>query len=420
MSDPEFSDANYSDEELLEMDTASSLEKIDVLRRPKYHYISLLEKKGRSTRYIQNEDRVLTEFQTFINEEFDGEHLCNITDDHVVASNEFLKSDNRFYTITTNSTPPKRKQIELTDRTRLDYLEVIVRFYNWLVSEDVVSVNPGENAVEILQEDNSNGNEFGESSPKRRRIEMSEIEAFLRWLKQPFHLAIYLFLLKTAARRGETTNVDLCCVNLDHPLYDLILDRHDVELLKEVKDKPDSIFIGPKFNEKSVVRGEKRVLGNKRNREDGSVVPIDSELKIALLQYLLVRRPTTQRHENGCHPFFVQPTQRGRNDRLRDSSIDALVRNTLGEYGWYNSTAATEDKVTFHYFRHYFSHNHRHERRGVYRGYLPEGVRRYVRGDLVGDDSADSVHYDHEHWDTWERYIREPYLEGIYEFGIFD
>lgn len=401
------------------MDTASSLEKIEILRHPKRLYISKLEKRGRASRYIQNEDRILTEFRAFLSEEFGGEHLCNISDDHVLAFNDFLKSDKKFYTITTNSKPVQRKRIDLTGPTRLDYLEVIVRFYHWLISQNVVSVNPAENAIEILQENNSGGKEFGDGPPNRMKIEMTEMKAFLNWLVHPLHIALYLFLLKTGARRGETVNIDLCCVNIDHPVYELILDRHGVELVDEVEDKPDSIFIRPKFNEGSVIGGEKRDLGNKRFRKNGTVIPIDSELKIALIEYLLVRRTTTENHAPDCHPLFVKPTRIGQHDRLTHTSIDALVKNTLGEYGWYVSGDLTEDKVTFHYFRHYFSHNHRHERRGVYDGYLPEGVRKYIRGDAPDEKTADIEHYNHDNWDDWERYIREPYLDGIYQFDLF-
>jgi hypothetical protein len=91
----------------------------------------------------------------------------------------------------------------------------------------------------------------------------------------------------------------------------------------------------------------------------------------------------------------------------------------LKEYGWYEQGAPTADNVTVHFFRHFFTHNHK-PRKGVYRDYMPEPVRRYVRGDVPKGNSAEDINYDHDDWNVWTEFIKKPYLDAIYKFNIYD
>ncbi|VTT86304.1 hypothetical protein DM2_2342 [Halorubrum sp. DM2] len=51
---------------------------------------------------------------------------------------------------------------------------------------------------------------------------------------------------------------------------------------------------------------------------------------------------------------------------------------------------------------------------------MPEGVIAYIRGDAPEGDSVREQTYRHDDWNVWERYIKRPYLEGIYEFNLYD
>lgn len=408
---------SYSEDELRKLDTGRSIDDIKVKQDPISYYCSFLEDRNRSTSYINQINTKLIEFDAFLDEECDGIHLCGISENEVRDFSEFLESDRRYFTITEHAKSDRRKEIELSKPSIGDFLANIRSFYNHLIDDGIVSTNPV--STELIAE-------YDTSSPNRPNITMAEMRSFLEWLKSPLAMALFLLSLKTALRRGECSNIDLCCVNIDHPVSNLILDRHDVELVDEVRDKRDAIYIRPKFQKGTVIDGEKRPLGNKRKRKGGSILPIDDELKKCLIEYLLIRRPTVETHENGNHPLFVKPTIGVKTDRMTGGSFDSLVARTLGEYPpsdeadkWYRSGRRTQNNVTFHHFRHFFTHNHKHPRKGSTDVFIDDFARKYIRGDVHGDDSVEFDHYDHSNWDDWNRLIRDPYLNNVYQFDLY-
>jgi integrase len=243
-------------------------------------------------------------------------------------------------------------------------------------------------------------------------------------------------------RIGELLNIDLRCVHVGdgegntHPVYQDILDTYDVRLKPEVRNKPDSIFIYKKFNAGTEMEGEVRGCGNKRKDDDGSVIPIDDELKTALLEYLLTRNPPLTHYDQGTAiPLFTKPSNQGPLDRLTYNTIltEFGTRGdgedgALAEFGWYEQGADTEDNVFMHYFRHYFTDNMKHNH-GVYRGWMPTGVIAYIRGDVdksatVGSERRDSTArentYSHSDWRNWKINVEAPYLNNIYKFGVYN
>ena len=408
---------DWSDDELLAMDTSTSADELAIKRRPVGVYIDRLETYGKEASYITKTEGILREYQAFLAAEFD-EHPCNIDDTHVVAFNEHLKGNLRehYYAIGAGDGRPDR--IDVSDRTRYDYLRRLATYYNWLVeSAQIVSANPARTAMDDLPDV-----ETPSSSPSRPKIDLDEMRSFVDWLGTPRQRAFILTLLKTGARLGEVVNIDLCCLTLDHPVYESFLEERGVDLLPAVRDRRDALYLEPGYQAGTEVRGEVREAGVKRQRESGTIVPVDAELKTALLEYLLARRPAVQHSAQAC-PLFTK-SQRGDRNRLTSSAVSQMLTGSnayegiLQRYGWWEPGARTSEKVTAHYFRHYFTHNHRLGG-GVYDDHMPDQLIAYIRGDTPDGTSARDRVYRHGDWDDWERSVREPYLDAIYQFGTY-
>lgn len=407
----------WPDEQLERMDTSSSANELQLKRTPIQQYIDRKRKYGKEEKYVRAIETVLREYEAFLYTEFE-EHVCNVDDSHIAGFNDHLRSSNHYHTVTKLNSD-ELKEINLNDRTRHDYLRELVGFYNWLVDDEgILSHNPAKKALKDLPD-----SEFDLSPPGRPHIEMVEMRDFLRSLPSPLHRAVVLFMLKTGVRLGEMVNVDLSCLSLEHPFYKFLLDERGITLHNQIKAYPDAVFLDGGFQAGSKIRGEVRSEGSKRQRESGTVIPIDNELKNALLEYILTRRRADS-HPTQARPLFLNLQEGGHNDRLTQQTTYGLltkngnVTGALYEYGWWDHGLSTEEKVTPHYFRHYFTHNHRHNQ-GVHHGYMPEGVIAYVRGDVPEGDSVREQTYRHADWNVWERYVKEPYIHGIYQFGLY-
>lgn len=413
-------DTPWSDAELREMDTGTSTDELELRRGPIGAYIARKHRYGREKKYVEHIETVLREYEAFLYHEY-SEHVCNVSDSHVSAFHEYLSNGGTYYTIAEPSTGDP-KSINIGSRTRYDYLRRVVAFYDWLTEDEgLLSQNPAKKAVQELNAAKA----FDLSPPNRRHIGLDEMRSFLEWIDRPIQQAIVMLFLKSGIRVGELVNLDLCCLHLDHPLYEFLLDDIGVELAPEIRNYPDTLFVEPGFTAGTSVRGEIRGDGSKRQSKTGTVIPIDQELKTALLEYILVRR-RAHNHEVEARPLFLTGQSGGDNDRLSQQTIYGLLtqngpmKGVLYEYGWYESGADTAENVTPHYFRHYFTHNHRHNQ-GVHQRHMPEDVIAYIRGDVnTGDGSARETNYRHDDWNVWERYIRDPYLEGLYQFGIYE
>ncbi|ELZ49839.1 integrase family protein [Halorubrum distributum JCM 10118] len=425
----------FTEEEIREADTTNSVDEVEVKSNAISEFISNKLVRGRQERMVQDQESVLREFEAFVYW-LDRVHVCMVDDGHVVEFNDHLKHSDRYLT-RTHPDVDGLLELDLSDVSRHNILSVLVDFYNFLKEEKgVVSNNPAQQALRSFPED-----EFDLTPPDRPRKEMDEMREFLEWLDTPFERAIILTLLKTGVRIGELVNIDLRCVHLGdgagntHPLYQRFLDQYDINLISEVRDKPDTMFVYTKFNEGTEIREEIRKHGNKRKDEQGSVIPIDDELKTALLEYLLTRNPPLEHdHRDIAIPLFTKPSSEGTLDRLTYGSVrgqfgeKGSADGVLAEYGWYEQGAPTEENVFMHYFRHYFTDNHKHNH-GVYRGWMPAGVIAYIRGDVdksatVGSERRESTArentYSHSDWRNYKINIEQPYLDNIYKFGIYD
>lgn len=424
----------FTEEEIREADTTTSVDEVALKANAISEFINTKLERGREASSVQTNEATLREFEAFIYW-IDQAHVCMIDDGHVVEFNDHLKHSDRYLTKTGRQGGPD--ELDISDTTRHDMLSLLVTFYKFLKEEKgVISNNPAQQALRSFPED-----EFDLTPPDRPRIEMDEMREFLDWLDTPFQRAVILTLLKTGVRIGELVNIDLRCVHIGdgtgdvHPVYQSLLDWYDVDLIPEVRSKPDTMFVYTRFSKETEIRDEIRKRGNKRKDKQGSVIPIDDELKTALLEYLLTRKPPLEHHKRDTAiPLFVKPSNKGTLDRLTYDSVQSQFGEkgtsdgALAEYGWYEEGVPTEENVFMHYFRHYFTDNHKHNH-GVYRGWMPAGVIAYIRGDVdksatVGSERRESTArentYSHDDWRNYKINIEQPYLDNIYKFGLYD
>lgn len=89
-----------------------------------------------------------------------------------------------------------------------------------------------------------------------------------------------------------------------------------------------------------MIDGEERGCGNKRKDEDGSVIPIDDELKTVLIEYLLTRSPPLNHQQKQTRiPLFTKPDTGSSLERLKYHSIRSQFGTTtrigaLAEFDW--------------------------------------------------------------------------------------
>jgi hypothetical protein len=344
------------------------------------------------------------------------------------------------------------------------------KFYEKLQEKKSIAGNPVEEPFSEFRDNHTR-------EAERPYIPFARMESFLQWLDHPLTRAMWLMALKNGVRKGEEINIDLRCLNIAHPVFDEIIEQHDVQLDPRIRNKPDTFLIYGGFNKGTEVPnedtpgfsgdGEIRKAGNKRMQEDGSIIPIDSELKTALIEWLLVRHQT---HHKEVHPLFVlggsdkvrriTPTRTERKLWSRDSFPDsiqnfsaeeslnectdcggAVIEENLksgektgrrfecmscGETHWrsihWDGDLQTEQKVTHHQGRHYFSSAHSPENSGLHDGVIPDSIRKKeIRGDnnKQNEDTEDAVYIEGQYQD-FESDVREPYLNGIYKFGLYD
>jgi len=305
---------------------------------------------------------------------------------------------------------------------------------------------------------------------------------------------MWLLAFKLGNRKGETINLDLRCLNIAHPVFDQIIAKHDVNLDPRIRDRPDTILIYGNFTEDTEMPndstpgwegdGEVRKVGNKRKRDTGSVLPVDSELKTALIEWLLVRPPT---FHHDLHPLFaIGAASVGRitsgtvAQRLwkKDSYVDSIrhfaqeeslekcptcntpvtaqnleagketgrryrCRNCSAvhwrsifwgpeqnpeNYHGFDTTYSTEQKMLYHQGRHTFSSAHSVKNSDLYEdGVIPKAVRtEAIRGDSNNQGDTEDKVYIEGQYQHFEKDVREPYLngaegaEGIYKFDLYD
>ncbi|MFC5136572.1 MULTISPECIES: site-specific integrase [Haloferacaceae] len=290
-----------------------------------------------------------------------------------------------------------KQQLEnagLRSRTVEAKLRIVQSFLKELLERDVIESNP---VAYVCDE-----TDFDHDDPDKIDRTVVEIGEFLRAIPNLQQRGMGVTFGKTGIRNGENYNIDLPFLHLDHEIYYNILDQHDVTLVDEVADHPDTLYIPSEPTESETFRGEKRILGNKRER--GTKIPIDEELKKALLDWLAVRPETSY-----PHPLWVKPS--GKPIRIGTANPNRRLMNY-----WAEETGLVDDgdtgAFTTHWFRHFFTTNMK-PGRGHHDDSIAPSLVKYIRGD-VEDDIMEVYTHD------WGDQVRKQYLDAIYQFGIYD
>lgn len=358
----------------------------------------------------------------------------------------------------------------VNDMTIVHKLGNLSHFYNVLNDHNAFAGNPVSTPLKEFKQNN-------DIDPGRPHIPFERMQKFLSWLTLPFTRAFWLSGLKHGTRFSEVVNIDLRCLHLDHPVFWEIVKNHDVRLDPRIRDLPDTMVIYGEFNEGDEIpnkdtpgpetEGEVRnaARGNKRKEDGGSILPIDSEFKTALIEWLLVRQPT---YDHTVNPLFViggsekvrRPVGSGLRNRLwaRDAYVDSIQRfaaeeqlykcpmcdcNVIEENPakgdktgrrfrcqncrqnhWrsihWDTGLSSEQKMVFHVARHYFTNLHSPGKSELHDGVIPDQIRKKrIRGDADDGDTEDTTYKDRS-YEQYNSDIREPYLNGIAKFGIYD
>jgi integrase len=360
-----------------------------------------------------------------------------------------------------------KKDPDISDRTIAGRLGFLSQFYNELERQNAIAGNPVTRPLKEFRENH-------DLEADRPHIPFPRMKHFVNWLTRPFSRAFWLCGLKHGTRFGEAVNIDLRCLHIDHPVFWEIIDEHDVRLDPRIRDKPDTILIYEQFNEGTEIpnedrpgpetKGEVRERGNKRKEEGGSILPLDSELKTALLEWLFVRPPT---YNLAVHPLFTTcaDARRATKDAVHsrlwklDRYVDSiqnfaeeerleecptcgedLIEENLADADkpghrfrcrgcrtkhwrsiYWDNGLETAQKVTYHQARHYFTNAHSLGYSELHNGVIPDKVRKKrIRGDSNSDGDTEDQTYKQKKYENYNADVREPYLSGIYKFDIYD
>jgi site-specific recombinase XerD len=268
---------------------------------------------------------------------------------------------------------------EVAESTVASYAAYLHRFYAYMTQVGRFDANPMTLVMEELDEQI-------ETDPTRREIPLAEMRAFVGDVTHPLHRAVVLTLLKSGMRAGELCNLDC---------RDLAL----ASLVGELAPRPaldgrgDALYVSPEPTAGEVTNGEERTASNKRQR--ATVVPVDSELRIALTRWFAARPDPV----SDADPLFLSTSERW-GERLTPHMVHHIVERHATDRGWYREGGGSEENVTPHYFRHYFT-THMRDRTG------DRGIVKYLRGDVAGDVIDTYTH-------NWGDRVREVYEANVY------
>lgn len=246
---------------------------------------------------------------------------------------------------------------------------------------------------------------------KKEKLERSpnEIGAYLGEIPNLQFRAIGMKFAKTGERIGENLNTDLPLIHLDHEIFYNTLDQHGASVHSEISDKPDTLYIPSEPTMGEQFRGEERAVGNKRKRD--TFVPIDPELKKALLDWLAVR-PETE------YPHPLWTGGRGTPTRVSGQNVNTKLTNYWAEETGLVADGSTVE-FTPHWFRHFFTTNML-PGRGYHDNSLPPTLVKYIRGDVGTSTDSEGSDIMDVYTHNWGDQVRDQYLDAIYHFGIYD
>lgn len=130
----------------------------------------------------------------------------------------------------------------------------------------------------------------------------------------PMWFAFFLYMLKASARTGAACNLKLQQVHLADPDFHRVYDDLGIEFVEPIATRPDTVYID------GSVSGTKRATA--------TVLPVDGELKTALLRALAIR-PTTPASltDDQCYFFTSLATNYGLQQST--SNVDQFFKDVF-------------------------------------------------------------------------------------------
>lgn len=271
----------------------------------------------------------------------------------------------------------------LAESTVASYASYVHRFYDYMTQTEELDGNPMSLVMAEMDESIN-------TDPTRREVSIEDMRSFVARITHPLEHAVTLLLLKTGVRVGECCNLDLRDLNLDAPP---VRNEYGYTHRPQLDGRSDTLFISSDIDRGQTVNGEVRTASNKRKRV--TILPVDEELKEAIITWLSIR-PNTR---SPAEPLFVD-TGRKWGTRLQPSQVRTFVQRHASEMGWHHTGGGAEENVTPHYFRHFFT-TYLRDRTG------DRGIVKYLRGD-VAQDVIDTYTHD------WGNRVRTVYEANIY------
>ncbi|WP_248898092.1 tyrosine-type recombinase/integrase [Haloplanus halobius] len=269
----------------------------------------------------------------------------------------------------------------VAESTVATYAAYLHRFYAYMVQVGTFESNPMTLVAEEMDERIN-------TDPTRREITVPEMRQFLAGIDHPLDRALLVTMLKTGIRVGELCNLDLRDLSLP-----ITRETLDIPIRPQLDGRGDALFVAADHAVGDVSEGERRTAANKRKR--ATVIPVDEELRTALVRWLAIRPDP----RSDADPLFLS-TADNWGKRVTPHVVHHTVESHARERGWHRDGGGAEENVTPHYFRHFFT-THLRDRTG------DRGIVKYLRGD-VASDIIDTYTHD------WGDRVRHTYEENIY------
>lgn len=283
--------------------------------------------------------------------------------------------------------------LEIRYSTAELYYYNLCKMVDWLKDHTDITFNP---FTESIPEGKSPSDLFDyDNTTHKREVGLSELRSKVQSIKNPTLFIIVLTLLKTGLRIGELANLDERDIHLDHPIAEDFDNPRT-----EIANKPDALYVDSSISEGEVHNGEKRRDGDKP--KSFRMVPIDEELKRALIWYMAMTPPSP----SPANPVFVSE---GKVERM---TVTTLSRRIID---WAKDVELSEgrkrtDNVNAHWCRHWFSTT---LTRNIGSEEVEVGTVKDYVGALRGDNDSKTIDiYIQGGWGD-EEWKREAYTKNI-------
>ncbi|QGA82885.1 tyrosine-type recombinase/integrase [Halomicrobium sp. LC1Hm] len=336
---------------------------VDASEDPVGYFLDDMTYHGKTDRTREYYERVLREFESFLDSGARPVGLAEATHRDCMAYVHGLRD-------------------EQSDSTVATYASYLHRFYAYMNQVGTFEENPMALVMEEMDE-------TIDTDPQRREIPIPAMRSFVQDIDHPMERAVVVTLLKTGMRAGELCNLDVRDLHLSECTV-----TAGTAIRPQLEERPDSLFVSAEPARGAVVNGEERTASNKRKRD--TTIPVDAELGDVLERWLAVRPDPRSTAE----PLFTS-TSGDWGKRLTPDMVHHVVERHARDRGWYQDGGDAAQNVTPHYFRHFFT-THLRDRTG------DRGIVKYLRGD-VAQDVIDT--YTHE----WGDRVRTVYDEHVYD-----